>query len=167
MSEQIYGSASNGYRHQVLTVQEEILSFFQNPTSTASQNDIINKDSKSILNVTNIQNYITQDSEEQIDFGGYVGSSTEIKTKDSISQQDKLKFEENNIYAQYIAPNSNRDIDGVLNDDEQHKIFYSPNYRYGTDAIQEYYNIIQPDDSGGGSSGGGECKCSLVWEDMV
>ncbi len=80
-----------------------------------------------------------------------------------MTQEEKLDFEESNIYQNYIAPKGNRDIDGVLNDDEEHKIWYSPNYRYGTDAIQEYYNIID----GGDEGGGGECQCKLVWEDMI
>lgn len=165
MSEQIFGSntASNGYKYQILTTQDQILAFLQNPTSSTAQGNILNKSNKNLINITNEQNYILQESEDQ-DVSDYVGSDIELKTKNPISQQDKLKFEQSSIYAQYIAPNGNKDIDGVLNDDEQHKIFYSPNYRYGTDAIQEYYNIIpEPDDSGGG---GGECQCHLVWEDM-
>lgn len=78
----------------------------------------------------------------------------------TMSQLEKLELEESKVYSSYIAPKSNRDIDGVLNDDNDHNIYYSPNYQYGADGITEYQQII--DDGGSG----GECHCELVWEDM-
>lgn len=58
------------------------------------------------------------------------------------TQAEKLAFHQNQVIGSYIAPQRNKNIDGVLNDDQDHSIYYSPEYRYGTDDIDEYQQIV-------------------------
>ena len=79
----------------------------------------------------------------------YDTSNSNYKVSIPYTQEQLLNFYQTQVSSTYIAPKRNKDIDGLLNHDQEHNIFYGPNYVYGTDGIIEYEKIIN---SGGDPS---------------
>lgn len=69
-------------------------------------------------------------------------------TKNKISsetQQDqtkKLEFNEDAIYGNYIAPSRNKHIFSVLIENQDNTFYFSPEYNYGTDIINQQQQVV-------------------------
>ena len=152
--------------------EQQIVNNYIAPQKNLNNDGVLQCQTESEINIV-IQpttSYIQSDS--YLDFNSTTATTTTnvttqvyhpVNVINKMTKQEKVDYFEEQITNNYVAPQRNKHIFGVLPDDDTNSFYYSPNYNYGTDdiAIEDQVVVI---DSGGG--GGSSCNCNLYWQDL-